>query len=53
MRSLRINYNPTDDVGYKHDVWERICNKYNLLTIAPDDGKQECLLLLPPNKIGL
>jgi hypothetical protein len=48
MNTIKINYNPTDDVGYKHDIWKTFIDKYNALTIAPDDiTKEECLLLFP------
>jgi hypothetical protein len=46
MRAVEINYNPEIQIdNEKHGAWERVVNKYHLLSIGSDNGS--CKLLLP------
>ncbi|GAH56458.1 unnamed protein product [marine sediment metagenome] len=46
MRAVEINYNPEIQIdNEKHEIWERVVNKYHLMSIGSDNGS--CKLLIP------
>jgi len=46
MRSIGIDYNPEIQIdNEKHKTWEKVINKYHLLSIGSDNGS--CKLIIP------
>jgi len=46
MIAIEINYNPEIQINNeKHEAWERVVNKYHLLSIGSNNGS--CKLIIP------
>ncbi len=46
MRFIEIDYNPEIQMDHeKHETWEKVVNKYHLLSIGSDNGS--CKLIIP------